>query len=171
MALRPGSLLLMSSHFMPRPRSSMISVSSSGDHLDCFLAGGSVPSDVDECRLVPARDMDTGDVVVGLPNVVVVVVVVVASIDGRRDDADADADADDEGEGARGLVCCCCCCWCNGVSSSSSGLSSSEISTLAGEEEMVMGWCRRSMNSSCVDTYKMIPMRTTSHVNHVNHVC
>lgn len=41
MALRPGSRLLMSSHFMPLPRSSMIRASSSGDHLDCFLAGDS----------------------------------------------------------------------------------------------------------------------------------
>jgi hypothetical protein len=41
MALRPGSCLLMSSHFMPLPRSSMILASSSGDHLDCFLAGDS----------------------------------------------------------------------------------------------------------------------------------
>ena len=32
----------MSSHFMPLPRSSMISASSSGDHLLCFLAGLSV---------------------------------------------------------------------------------------------------------------------------------
>lgn len=31
----------MSSHFMPLPRSSMISESSSGDHLLCFLAGES----------------------------------------------------------------------------------------------------------------------------------
>lgn len=41
MALRPGSCLLMSSHFMPLPRSSMILASSSGDHFDCFLAGDS----------------------------------------------------------------------------------------------------------------------------------
>jgi len=39
MALRPGSRLEMSSHFMPLPRSSMIKESSSGDHLLCFLAG------------------------------------------------------------------------------------------------------------------------------------
>lgn len=41
MALRPGSRLLISSHFIPLPRSSMINASSSGDHLDCFLAGDS----------------------------------------------------------------------------------------------------------------------------------
>ena len=29
----------MSSHFMPEPRSRMISASSAGDHFDCFLAG------------------------------------------------------------------------------------------------------------------------------------
>ena len=41
MALRPGSLFEMSSHFMPLPRSSMMSASSSGDHLLCFFAGES----------------------------------------------------------------------------------------------------------------------------------
>ena len=41
MALRPGSRLLISSHFIPLPRSSMIKASSSGDHLDCFFAGDS----------------------------------------------------------------------------------------------------------------------------------
>lgn len=39
MALRPGRRLLMSSHFMPEPRRSMIRASSSGVHLDCFFAG------------------------------------------------------------------------------------------------------------------------------------
>lgn len=54
MALRPGSRLLISSHFMPLPRSSMIRASSSGDHLDCFLAGD---SDVCEgCRRLAAPD-------------------------------------------------------------------------------------------------------------------
>lgn len=41
MALRPGSRLLISSHFMPLPRNSMINASSSADHFDCFLAGDS----------------------------------------------------------------------------------------------------------------------------------
>ena len=41
MALRPGSRLLMSSHFIPPPRSSIIKASSSEDHFDCFLAGDS----------------------------------------------------------------------------------------------------------------------------------
>ena len=41
MELRPGRRLEMSSHFMPLPRSSMISASSSGDHLLCFFAGES----------------------------------------------------------------------------------------------------------------------------------
>ena len=40
MALLPGSFLLMSSHFIPLPRRSIISASSSADHLDCFFAGG-----------------------------------------------------------------------------------------------------------------------------------
>ena len=39
MADRPGSLLDISSHFIPRPRSSMMRASSSSDHFDCFLAG------------------------------------------------------------------------------------------------------------------------------------
>lgn len=39
MALRPGRRLEMSSHFIPLPRSSMMSASSSGDHLLCFLTG------------------------------------------------------------------------------------------------------------------------------------
>lgn len=41
MALRPGSRLLISSHFMPLPLNSIIKASSSGDHFDCFLAGDS----------------------------------------------------------------------------------------------------------------------------------
>lgn len=41
MALLPGNLLEMSSHFMPLPRRSMIKASSSCDHLLCFLAGDS----------------------------------------------------------------------------------------------------------------------------------
>lgn len=41
MALRPGSCLLMSSHFMPSPLKWMILASSSPDHFDCFLAGDS----------------------------------------------------------------------------------------------------------------------------------
>lgn len=41
MALRPGRCLLISSHFMPSPRSWMIFASSSTDHLDCFFAGDS----------------------------------------------------------------------------------------------------------------------------------
>ena len=39
MALRPRNFLLMSSHFIPEPRSRIISASSAGDHFDCFLAG------------------------------------------------------------------------------------------------------------------------------------
>ena len=41
MALLPSNCLLMSSHFIPSPLSRMILSSSSGDHLDCFLAGDS----------------------------------------------------------------------------------------------------------------------------------
>lgn len=37
MALRPSSRLLICSHFIPLPRSLMISVSSSADHFDCFF--------------------------------------------------------------------------------------------------------------------------------------
>jgi hypothetical protein len=39
MALRPGSLFDISSHFMLPPLSSIMSASSSGVHLDCLLAG------------------------------------------------------------------------------------------------------------------------------------
>ncbi|QVM06120.1 hypothetical protein D8B26_000833 [Coccidioides posadasii str. Silveira] len=39
MGLLPGILLLISSHFIPPPRSSSINAFSSGDHFDCFLAG------------------------------------------------------------------------------------------------------------------------------------
>lgn len=41
MALRPGRRLEMSSHFMPPPLSSMMTASSSADHLLCFFAGDS----------------------------------------------------------------------------------------------------------------------------------
>lgn len=40
MALRPGSSLEMSSHFIPLPRSSMMAASSCADHLDCFFLAG-----------------------------------------------------------------------------------------------------------------------------------
>lgn len=66
MALRPGSRLLMSSHFMPRPRSSMIKASSSGDHLDCFLAGGSPTWDEPCSRFVPAEVDGREEVVAGV---------------------------------------------------------------------------------------------------------
>ena len=43
----------MSSHFMPSPRSPMILVSSSCDHLDCFLAGDSAGCvTLADCRFV-----------------------------------------------------------------------------------------------------------------------
>lgn len=51
MADRPGRCLEMSSHFIPSPRSWIIFASSSGDHLDCFLAGEAVGSSaVDAAR-------------------------------------------------------------------------------------------------------------------------
>lgn len=105
MALLPGNLLLMSSHFMPLPRSSMIEASSSGDHLDCFLAGGSFPSEDDECRFVPASEVEVGDVVLAIAcccccclaaadeDAGIVGVAAAASIDGLLDEA---ADEDDE---------------------------------------------------------------------------
>lgn len=146
MALLPGNLLLISSHFMPPPRSSIINASSSGDHLDCFLAGGSVPSEDDECRFVPANDVDGGDVVLIIDccccclaaddDAVIVGAAAGASIDGLLDEA-----ADDCDEVGRWYV------WVSGFSSSSSGLRSSAISTLlTGEEEMgSAGWCMTSM--------------------------
>jgi hypothetical protein len=57
----------MSSHFIPSPRSWMILVSSSGDHLDCFLAGDSAGW-VPDCRLVgtvPAGANRGGSTVAG----------------------------------------------------------------------------------------------------------
>lgn len=54
MALRPGRRLLISSHFIPLPRSSMMRASSSGDHLDCFLAGDSAVWE--GCRRLAAPD-------------------------------------------------------------------------------------------------------------------
>ena len=57
----------MSSHFIPSPRSWMILVSSSGDHLDCFLAGDSAGC-VPDCRFVgtvPAGANGGGSAVAG----------------------------------------------------------------------------------------------------------
>jgi len=55
MALLPGSLLEISSHFIPVRRSSMLSASSSGVHLDCFFAGDSPTNGLAEA----ARLFDT----------------------------------------------------------------------------------------------------------------
>ena len=100
MALLPGNLLLISSHFIPLPRRSMIRASSSADHLDCFLAGDS--SEWDGCgRLV-------GTEVVVTEVVVTAVAVVLGAV---TEDADLDEAC---GDGA----------------SSSFGLRRSEISTL-----------------------------------------
>ena len=57
----------MSSHFIPSPRSWMILESSSGDHLDCFLAGDSAGC-VPDCRfvgMVPAGANGGGSAVAG----------------------------------------------------------------------------------------------------------
>src|SRR6266498_5281380 len=63
MALLPGSFLLMSSHFIPLPRRSIISASSSADHLDCFFAGDS--KEWDGCgRLVGTEVVETAVAVV-----------------------------------------------------------------------------------------------------------
>lgn len=118
MALRPGSRLLISSHFIPPPRSSIIKASSSGDHFDCFLAGGSATWG-GRSRLP----------VTGAGGLVV----------GRTDAPGAGAaivvtGADTGGSGLGGRVDDVVA---GGASSSSSGFSSSEISTLAGDNT---GW-------------------------------
>ena len=107
MALRPGRCLLMSSHFMPSPRSWMIRASSSPDHLDCFFAGD-WRSVLEACRLtapVGRRVVGTGPV----PTVV-------AALDGM-DVAERAAERGDAEDLER-------------ESSSSFGLSKSEISTV-----------------------------------------
>src|SRR5947207_3390928 len=65
MALRPGSLLLISSHFIPLPRSSIIKASSSADHFDCFFAGNSIGR-ADCKRFVGIDDLAAGADVVGI---------------------------------------------------------------------------------------------------------
>lgn len=137
MALRPGSRLLMSSHFMPRPRSSMIKASSSGDHLDCFLAGGS-PTWEEPCtRFVPAAVDGRGEAVVGVENV---------SVSGPDDPCDPEpavlkdgneAGREDVGDGSE---------WAEdggGASSSSSCFKSREISSFA--EAGWEGGCKQSI--------------------------
>lgn len=120
MALRPGSCLLISSHFIPLPRRSMINVSSSGDHFDCFFAGGSWACDDDESRFVPATAGSEGaarDMVgTGAAIAIAGAAIVEAIIDGW------DIREDDDGERCTEL---------DGASSSSSGFKRSEISTLA----------------------------------------
>ncbi len=104
MALRPGSCLLMSSHFIASPLSRMIFSSSSGDHLDCFLAGvsdGWVPCCLFVGTLAAADS--------GVDSAVFDATAVVGT----------DADRDDAGTEV-----------VDRASSSSFGLRSSEISTL-----------------------------------------
>lgn len=117
MALRPGKCLLMSSHFIPSPRSWIIFASSSADHLDCFFAGDSDASveDLSAGRFAGTTD----DVEVAVS---VFEVTDCAPLDGAESDRanDSGGDALDFGE-----------------ASSSFGLSSREISTV---EEWCQGW-------------------------------
>lgn len=115
MALRPGSRLLISSHFIPLPRNSIINASSSGDHFDCFLAGDSEMgagrrrlAGTDGRTLAVAGG--NGATVVGVAWAVIGAVTGKSGLGGKADDV------------------------VTGVASSSSfcGFSSSEISTLAG---------------------------------------
>lgn len=112
MALRPGSRLLISSHFIPLPRSSMIRESSSGDHLDCFLAGDSEVCDGWRRLGAPVEPaLDSGGMVMAAmaagPGIIM-------PMEPRGGPTDLGGYPE------------------LGASSSSWGLSSSEISTLAG---------------------------------------
>ena len=68
MALRPGRCFEMSSHFIPSPRRRIIKASSSGDHLDCFFAGGGL---VPEGFAAEAGDGGGGPRLVGIEVVTV----------------------------------------------------------------------------------------------------
>ena len=89
MALRPGNRREMSSHFMPPPRSSTFSASSSGLHLDSFLAGDSPGKEaVDGAGLLLGMVRDGADNLPGPgPGAYVV-----RPVEGLADDVD-----DDEG--------------------------------------------------------------------------
>lgn len=97
----------MSSHFIPLPRSSMILASSSGDHFDCFLAG-----DSEGWAWLPERRFAGMEEVGGGCGVRPGVDTTLRGTEAERDDG-----------GAEGRVA-----W---WSSSSLGLSSNEISTVA----------------------------------------
>lgn len=127
MALRPGSCLLISSHFIASPLSRMIFSSSSGDHFDCFLAGdsdGCVPCCLFVGTLAAAKS--------GVESAVVDVIVV-AGTDADRDDGGAEMVARASS------------------SSSSFGFRSSEISTLAKCERRQAGglWGPCRLQSIC----------------------
>lgn len=121
MALRPGSRLLMSSHFIPLPRNSIINASSSGDHFDCFFAGDSdewagwirlAGTDGDTLAERGGNEVKGAGAATGAAVVVVIVAVIAGgpktSLGGRLAAVVTGA-----------------------VSSSSSGFRSNEISTLA----------------------------------------
>lgn len=118
MALRPGRCLLISSHFMPSPRSWMIFASSSTDHLDCFLAGDSDAS---------VDDLSAGRFA-GMTEDVEVAVSALDDVDcaAMLDGAESDRANDGGGDGLDA-----------DDASSSFGLSSREISTL---EEWCQDW-------------------------------
>ncbi|GAM40665.1 hypothetical protein TCE0_039r13189 [Talaromyces pinophilus] len=113
-ALRPGNFLLISSHFIPLPRNSIINASSSDDHFDCFLAGGSFPSEPDECRFVPAG-VDP-DIVVGFAVVVGIIAAAGPGPGGPLGVGAPEANmevlldeaAEEDDDGGR-FICCCCC--------------------------------------------------------------
>lgn len=113
MALRPGNFLLISSHFIPLPRNSIIKASSSDDHLDCFFAGGSFPREDDECRFVPVGvdpNIAVGFVAVGVVGGIIAgppggplgVGAPEANMEALLDEA-----AEEEDDGGRGIGCCC----------------------------------------------------------------
>lgn len=90
----------------------MIKASSSGDHLDCFFAGGSFPSEDDECRFVPVGVEPS--IVVGFAVAVAVGIIADAGPGGPLGVGAPDANmealldeaAEDDDDGGR-LICCC----------------------------------------------------------------
>ena len=118
MALRPGRCLLMSSHFIPSPRSWMILASSSTDHFDCFFAGDSAAKPaVRSAGRLAGMTLEV-DVVVGVLDVLDCAATLVDAVSER---------ASERLRGGEGLSLV--------ATSSSLGLSSREISTLD-------AWCQ-----------------------------
>lgn len=76
----------MSSHFIPLPRSSMISASSSGDHLLCFFAGDSATCGGMARLPLAAKPGATGGGTYGGSPLTGAVAAVVAVVEGTDED-------------------------------------------------------------------------------------